>query len=61
MAKPTKLTGGLLVTAIVCVSLVVTGLVNVVSSGLFTRLDLTENNLNTLSAASREAAANLDV
>lgn len=60
MAKQTKLTGGLLVTAIVCVALVVTGLLNVVSSGLFARLDLTENNLNTLSDASRDAAANLD-
>ena len=41
-------------------TLAIAALVNVISQGAFGRLDLTENNLNTLSSASIDAVAALD-
>ncbi|MGM0576584.1 MAG: Gldg family protein [Myxococcota bacterium] len=60
MAKPSKLTGGLYVTAIVAATLVIAVLVNVLSANVFARVDLTDHDLNTLSAASEEAVRDLD-
>ena len=60
MAKPTKLTGGLYVTAVVAASIAIAVMVNMLSGTLFGRLDLTENNLNTLSDASKDAVAALE-
>ena len=60
MAKPTKLTGSLYAAIVVIGIVAIAVLVNVISQGAFGRLDLTENNLNTLSQASIDAVAALD-
>ena len=60
MSAPTKVTGGLYALALVLGTLAIAALVNVISQGAFGRLDLTENNLNTLSQASIDAVAALD-
>ena len=60
MATPTKLTGSLYAAALVIGILASATLVNVISQGAFGRLDLTENNLNTLSEASIRAVSDLD-
>lgn len=60
MAKPTKLTGSLFAVAVIAGCLVVAVLVNMISGKLFGRVDLTENNLNTLSDASKAAVEALD-
>ena len=60
MAKPTKLTGSLYAAAVIIGIVAVAVLINLISQGAFGRLDLTENNLNTLSQASIDAVAALD-
>ena len=60
MATPTKLTGSLYALTIVLGTIAVAVLINVISQGAFGRLDLTENNLNTLSQASIDAITALD-
>lgn len=60
MAKTTRLTGSLFVTAVIAGTVALAVLVNMLSGTVFGRLDLTENHLNTLSDASKEAAAALE-
>ena len=60
MATPTKLTGSLYALTVFIGIVAVAVLVNVISQGAFGRLDLTENNLNTLSQASIDAVSELD-
>ena len=60
MATPTKLTGSLYAFAVFLGIVAVAVLINVISQGAFGRLDLTENNLNTLSQASIDAVSDLD-
>ena len=55
MASMTKLKGGSLVATIIGAALAILILVNVLSGHVFVRLDLTHQNLNTLSGASRDA------
>lgn len=60
MAKTSKLTGGLYVTAVIAATVVIAVLVNIIAGRLFGRADLTQANLNTLSQASRDAVAAFD-
>jgi ABC-type uncharacterized transport system involved in gliding motility auxiliary subunit len=60
MATPTKLTGSLYALTVVLGVVAIAILINVISQGAFGRLDLTENNLNTLSQASIDAVIDLD-
>ena len=60
MARTKKLTGGLFVTTIIAATVMITVLVNILSSTLFGRIDLTEHNVNTLSDASITAVRALD-
>jgi ABC-type uncharacterized transport system involved in gliding motility auxiliary subunit len=60
MAKTSKLTGGLYVTVVVAATVIIAVLVNIIGGRVFGRADLTEQNLNTLSQASRDAVAAFD-
>jgi ABC-type uncharacterized transport system involved in gliding motility auxiliary subunit len=60
MATPTKLTGSLYALAVFIGIVAISVLINIISQGAFGRLDLTENNLNTLSQASIDAVMDLD-
>src|SRR5262245_43545323 len=60
MARTTRLQGGLNLALVITATIVIAIVVNVLLGGLRVRVDLTENHVNMLSDASKDAVAALD-
>lgn len=60
MARTTRLEGGLNLALVIAATVVIAIVVNILLGGLRVRMDLTENQVNVLSDASKDAVAALD-
>lgn len=60
MARTTRLQGGLNLALVIAATAVIAIVINILLGGMRVRMDLTENNINVLSDASKEAVAGLD-
>ncbi len=60
MSKTSRMNAGLTTALVLGVALAAAVLINIISANVYGRLDLTANEINSLSAASRDAVATLD-